>query len=185
MKSLLMILLVSIVLSAQERSSSEDASKILERIVALEKHSEAPEALLDPELPDSSQTEQLKYLAGKEYHLSITPLGGPRLVDDQRAVLKARIHFKDLHGESDITTEIAFVKRGSQWYFANYDFLGWTIGLVVFIILGSFVGIAFAAMVLILRARLRKAGQLNAKTSALTFFPFAWPSLWKRADQIR
>jgi hypothetical protein len=67
------------------------------------------------------------------------------------------------------------------WYFADFDFLGWSTYFIVTLILGMSIGIAFATGVLILRSRLSKQGELKGANLIKIFIPIFWPKLLSKS----
>jgi hypothetical protein len=185
MKLFQLVCLLGIFAIAHSYAAQTDAAEIHDRITALEQHSSDPAQLLDPQLQGPEREKSLSYLSDKSYKIVFNELSEPTFPDREHAIVGGRMQFKDAHNDSDMPVDLRFVKRQGRWYFASYEFLGWPAWFVIYLILGSSVGIGFASGVLVLRGRLLRSQQWNAKTEAMCFVPVFWPALWKQTADSR
>jgi hypothetical protein len=142
--------------------------------------------LLDPALPATERDKQLS-LVPKTYYLSITA-DGPLELTGATARLPAKISISHSNGtgnltsNSDFSTEINFVSRDGQWYFANYEFMHLATGDVV-ILLVFVVGVVYLLSFLwaVRHAKKLKQGRLTAADYRHALNPASWGGLWKKS----
>jgi hypothetical protein len=166
----------------QKQSVSSDEAAIQALIGSLEKHRAAPTDLLDPDLERERRQKSLAEFEDKLYQVSFYERSPLVFADRSHASMDTGVHFKDGHSEADMTTTIQFIRRDGRWYFASYEFMDAPPILIAVIVVAAAVGIGFATMVLVLRARLRRAGKLDWKRQVVVFIPFAWSTLWRESQ---
>ena len=166
----------------QKQSALNDGAAIETLVVSLEDHRAAPTELLDPDLDHERRQKSLGDFEDKLYQVSFYERSPVMFADRDHASMDARVHFKNSHSEADMATTIQFVRRDGRWYFASFEFLDFPPILIAVVVAAAAVGIGFAAMVLLLRARLRRAGRLDLKRQFAVFIPFAWPTLWRESQ---
>lgn len=177
----LSILGITMAVSAQAPTSSGDVDQINNLMRSLSDHSKSPSEVLDPQLSASDRQANIKHFSAPHYELSLVPTGGIPVSPGGSASVPIRVHFDAKDGNSlDTSGTAQFVKRGDTWYFANFDFMSWTAFLIILLVLGVFVGISYAATILVLGSKLLKQGPLGSNGVKM-FFPFFWPSLFRQA----
>ena len=178
--SILMILGTRLV--AGQGARTDDVAQIKNLMSQLSDRSAKPVEVLDRGLSPSDRDKALKVLADPNYELTVVPIEGINGINGDTASLPVRVHFKTESTEEEISSTAQFVKRKGVWYFSSFNFVevpNWfTVGMVFCFLMG----VAYAALVLILRARLARRGQLVGLNWARIFIPFFWPSLF-RADR--
>lgn len=102
----------------------------------LHAHKDA-KSLLDPSLSCESRNEQSKHFA-YDYRITLVR-EGPVQFSNQTATVLARLKFESSsatsHDEKEYSTQVSFVLRDGQRYFANYDFLNTSV--TEFFVLGA------------------------------------------------
>jgi hypothetical protein len=167
----------------QKQSAASDEAAIQALIASLEAHRAAPAELLDPDLERERRQKSLAAFRDKLYQVSFYEKSPLVFADGTHASMDTRVHFRDGHSEATMTTTLNFVRRDGDWYFADYEFLGFPPVLIAVVVVAATVGIGFAVMVLVLRARLRRTGKLDISRQLLVFAPFAWPALWRESQE--
>lgn len=166
-------------LFGQPVAPRSDADQISRLITTLSSHTRSPSDLLDPSLNSSERAKNLSRFSASPFELTLRPTEGiPKITGDSVAV-PVRVHYSTKGNYLDADATAHFVKRDGTWYFSDYDFLSMPIFLIVAIISCVVVGIAYAAVVLVLwrRALRRERLGLNAVT---IFIPFFWPVLFRQ-----
>ncbi|WP_148214977.1 MULTISPECIES: hypothetical protein [Acidobacterium] len=157
------------------------ADQVRTLIAGLSDHAEAPARMLDPSLPATERKSNLHRLSTPNYDLSLIPKGKVVIHGDTASV-PVRVHFNDHEGNTlDTTATAHFVRRGDTWYFANFDFLKWPGFLVAVLAVGILLGIAYAAIVLMLWRKLSRGRRLGLNWVKI-FFPIFWPALFRQAQ---
>lgn len=175
----LYVLLFAPVLSvAMLAQTDNDRAQISKLMSTLCDHSANPEMLLDPQSENKHRS--LTYFDDQSYQLSLVPLGTVEFEQNGQASVPVRVHFRNSTREVDTRSTAEFVLRGGVWYFANFDFLGFPVIIVVVIILTVIVGISYAMGVLILRRRIVERGGLQGADVIKVFVPLFWPALVRR-----
>jgi len=159
--------------------TAADKQRIMALIRNLSNHANDPSALLDPQIVGEKRANALKYIGDKPFELSITPTKDIENRPDGTAVLPARVRFKNPTDELDSDAELHFVRRGDNWYFANFDFLGWPAILIVVVIVMPLLGLFYAVGTLVVLNRLRNDGRLWGANLLKVFIPAYWPSLYR------
>jgi len=162
--------------SAQNPQSVAEISTLAS---SLSNHSVSPEKALDPEVTGARRMSELKLLGDASYRLTITPTGAPEWSEGTRVSVPAKVQFNDETTELEVSTHVQFVERNGVWYFANYDFLQvpWYFWLILIPLFGY--AIVSAVVVIMLRRRLVRSGQLHGANYIKIFVPFCWPSLFR------
>lgn len=173
-----LILGVNVVLLGQNSQTSSDREQIMMLMEKLADHSAPAEKLVDPKLGGKERQKTLDYFSDPSYQLTLVPTEAPKIEPDGRAIVPVRLHFKNLTSQVDGDADIRFIQRGGAWYFADFNFLGWTLAEIAIYIVGMGIAIAFATGVLILRRRLRKQNMLNGANLVKIFIPIFWPKLF-------
>jgi hypothetical protein len=167
-------------LLAQTPTATSDADQIAALMAGLSHHSQAPAGVLDPNLSPADREKNLRRLSAPNYELSLVAEGNPAITGDTASV-PIRVRFDDKEGDTlDTSATANFVKRGERWYFSNFDFMAWPAFLVVVLVGGILVGIAYATTVLVLWTKLSRRGQLGVN-GVKVLFPIFWPSLFRQA----
>ncbi len=174
------VLGVAILVVAQGRTTANDADQINGLMASLSNRSKALADFLDPTITGAKREKNLRHFSATPFELTLVPNGAP-LISGDTASVPVRIHYKAEDDNSlDTNATAQFVKRNGAWYFANYDFMKWPVVLIVVLVVGASIGIAYAAIVLVLYSRVVKQGPFGANTVKM-FIPFFWPSLFRRA----
>lgn len=177
---LLTVLCFAMSFSMQGLAEQSDADQILNLMSSLSNHSKLPSEVLDPQVKGADRDKNLGQFSSSPYELSVVPTAGPPAISGDSASLPVRVHYKAEDGNSlDVSSTAQFVRRDGRWYFANFDFMKWPAFLIVILVLGILVGVGYASIVLVLRARLARQGNLGANAVKM-FIPFFWPSLFAK-----
>lgn len=175
---------VAMLLSAQTQAPKDDAGQIFILLANLSDHTKAPSDVLDPNLSSTDREKNLRHFSAPHYELSLTATGGVPVVTGDSASVPIHVHFDSKDGNSlDTNATAQFVKRNGTWYFSNFDFMSWPVFLILILVFGILVGIAYAVTVLVLMLKLRKHGQLGFN-SVKMFFPIFWPSLFRAGGPV-
>ncbi len=181
---LVRVVMICIMLGASgllaQTSHTDNNNPLLVLMAALSSHTKTPDQALDPMANPVERDQSLKRLSDPHYDLILVPNDSTPMPDGDVSSVPVRVHFKTENSELEASATAQFIKRGSTWYFANYDFLAVPVFLIVVIIICCCVGVSYAATVLVLRSRLVKRGQLTPTTTFRLFIPFFWPSLFRQ-----
>jgi hypothetical protein len=173
------VLAMAILVVAQGRTTASDADQINGLMASLSNRSKALADFLDPTLTEAEREKDLRHFSASPFELTLVPTGTP-LISGDTASVPVRVHYKAEDGNSlDASATAQFVKRNGAWYFANCDFMKWPVVLIVILVFGVSIGIAYAAIVLVLYDRVVKQGPLGTNIVKM-FIPFFWPSLFRR-----
>jgi hypothetical protein len=171
----------AILVVAQRSVTASDADQIRGLMASLSNRSKTPVEVLDPTLMGETREKNLGHFSASPYELTVVPNGGAPVISGDTASVAVRVHYKAEDDNSlDANATAQFVKRNGVWYFANYNFMKWPVVLIVVLVLGVLIGIAYAAAVLFLSSRLVKQGPLGANAVKM-FIPFFWPFLFRQA----
>ncbi|MGD0797456.1 MAG: hypothetical protein ABR910_07005 [Acidobacteriaceae bacterium] len=167
--------------TGQASSSKSDGDQITGLMAALSSHSKTPADVLDPTLDPVERKKNLGHFSSSPYELNIFPTDALPAITGDSASVPIQVHYKAEDGNSlDSSATAEFVRRNGIWYFSNFAFMGWPALLLAVLFAGVFVGIGYAATVLILRTRLVKQGIVGPNSMAKMFIPFFWPSLFRQ-----
>ena len=164
----------------QARTSMTDVDQINALMERLSSQTRDPATVLNPTLNASVREKNLKRFSASPYELKVVPDGVASFSGDTAAVA-VRVHYKARDGNLlDVGTTAHFVRVGRTWYFANYDFMTWPVGLVVALVVCLTVGVIYAATVLVLWRKLSQRRIAGARVIKV-FIPFFWPVLFRQA----
>ena len=170
---LIRVVIVCIMLGASrllaQTSPAENSNPLLALMTALSAHTKTPGEALDPMSDPVVRDQSLKRFSNPHFELTLVPSDSTRIPDGDVASVPIRVHFKTENSELEASATAQFVKRGSTWYFANYDFLALPVFLIAVIIICCCVGVSYAATVPVLRRRLVKRGPIDANNHIPTF----------------
>jgi len=167
-------------ISSQAPTSISDVDQIKELMTSLSSQAKKPADVLDPMLSAAIRKKNLGHFSASPYELNVVPDGGAPSISGDTATVPVRVHYKAEDGNSlDVSATVQFVRRGGNWYFANYDFMKWPVFLIIVLVLGISAGIAYAATVLVLWRRLTKQKTQGANIVKM-FVPFFWPFLFRQ-----
>lgn len=152
-------------------------------MAALCDHTRTPSQALDPAAEAQTREKAIARFSDPHYELSLVPTEAVPAPTGDVASVPVRVHFKTENSELEATATAQFIKRGNSWYFANFDFLATPAFLIVVIIVCCSVGVGYATIVLVLRSRLAKRGQLTAGNLVRLFVPLCWRSLFRQKSQ--
>lgn len=179
--AILIIFTFSSLSLAQVPKMQSDEDQIIELMKDLSTGSKKPSDVLDPNLNPSERNRNISKFGAQQFELTLVPTHGiPSITGDSASIsVPVRVHFKSESNELDTVATAEFVKRSGVWYFANFEFMAWPVFLIVAFVLCMAIGVGYAAVVLILRSRLVKKGQLGVNAAKM-FLPFFWPSLFRQ-----
>jgi Flp pilus assembly protein TadB len=178
---MVVLLGIAMAICAQTSTPVSGADQINNLLASLSHHSRSPADVLDPTLSVSDRQKNIKRFSALHYELSLVPTDGIPATTGESVSVPIRVHFDAKDGNSlDTNATAQFVKRGDIWYFANFDFMSWSVFLIIILVLGVLVGIGYAATIFILGNKLLKHGPLGFNRVKM-FFPFFWPSLFRQA----
>ncbi len=167
-------------MAAAGQSRISDDIQVQALLEVLSSKKKAPDAMLDPAVQSEQRKKQVRRFGESDYSLHLTPEGAVTVSGDMATVPVRVVYQAGEVNSMDASATSRFIKRDGEWYFADYDFMGWPTFLIVILVVGLSVGIAYAATVVTLASRLVRRGSLWPNIFKI-YIPFFCPALSRQS----